>query len=288
MEVVSETQAVLGEGPVWDDRRQVLWWVDIFGQRLHRFDPQGASTREFLMPQMIGAVVLRDAGGVVVALEEGFALFDPETETLHAIVDPEPDVATNRFNDGKCDARGRFWAGTMSKSEAPGRGTLYSLEPDGEVRRQVGDVSVSNGLAWSSDNETMYFIDSPTLRIDAFDYALDTGALNSRRTVVQVTPGSGFPDGMAIDAEGMLWVGMWNGWQVLRFDPRTGRQIGRLPVPVAQVTSCAFGGSDLQDLYITTARIRQTDEQLREQPDAGKLFRTRVEVPGLPAARFAG
>jgi sugar lactone lactonase YvrE len=176
----------------------------------------------------------------------------------------------------------------MSMEEKPGQGTLYSLEPAGDIRRRLGGVTVSNGIVWTADESTMYFIDSPTRRIDAFDYDGASGDLTNRRCVIEVPTELGFPDGMAIDAAGMLWVGMWGGWHVVTFDPRTGREVSRLRLPTANVTACAFGGSDLQDLYITTARVGLSPDELRGQSRAGDLFRVRTEATGVRSAMYSG
>ncbi len=280
VELVLDSKAILGEGPLWDPDAKVLWWVNIFAGELHRFDPQSENDDVFQIGEAVGTVVLQRSGGVALALENGFASFDPGTQTLKRLADPESHISTNRFNDGKCDPKGRFWAGTMSKVEDPGHGILYSLDGDGKVKKHVQDISVSNGIVWSSDSKTMYYIDSPTKRIDAFDYDLESGEISNRRTAVKVEDGLGFPDGMAIDVEDKLWVGMWGGSQVIRYDPLSGSILSQIPVPSAHVTACAFGGEDLHDLYITTARDRMTSEQLQEQPHAGGLFRARVPVKG--------
>ena len=288
MECVTDTSAILGEGPIWDAQSGALWWVDILGKRLHRFDPALDQDEGFDVGEMIGTVVPRSSGGVALALESGFALFDVEKGTLEHIADPEADQATNRFNDGKCDPAGRFWAGTMSQAEEPQRGALYSIEADGTVVKRLSDVSISNGIVWSSDARTMYYIDTPTMQIDAFDFDLESGAISNRRPVVRVPREMGYPDGMAIDSEDRLWVGMWGGRKIVRFDPQSGEAVGEIEVPTDNVTACAFGGPDLQDLYITTARVGLADDQLVTQPDAGSLFRTKVDVPGVKSTAYAG
>ena len=288
VESVTDTSAILGEGPIWDAESGALWWVDILGERLHRFDPALDQDEVFDVGEMIGTVVPRSSGGVALALDSGFAFFDVEAGTLERIADPEADRATNRFNEGKCDPAGRFWAGTMSKSDEPRQGALYSLEADGTVVKRLSDISISNGIVWSSDARTMYYIDTPTMRIDGFDYDLESGAISNRRPVIRVPREMGYPDGMAIDSEDRLWVGMWGGRRIACFDPLSGQGVGEIEVPADNVTACAFGGPDLQDLYITTARVGLTDQQLAAQPHAGGLFRTRVDVPGVKSAAYAG
>jgi sugar lactone lactonase YvrE len=287
-ELVCDVVAELGEGPLWDWRENCLWWVDILGRALHRFDPATGRDDLFDVGQAVGTVVVRGSGGVVLACADGFRAFDPRTGVIQDLGDPESDIPGNRFNDGKCDPRGRLWAGTMSTGEESGRGSLYTLEPAIGIRRRLERVTVSNGIAWTADESTMYFIDSPTRRIDAFDYDAATGEISNRRPAVEVPPELGFPDGMAIDAAGMLWVGMWGGWHVVTFDPRTGREVSRLRLPAANVTACAFGGDDLRDLYVTTARVGVAPDELRDQPAAGGLFRVRVDAPGVRSAMYAG
>ncbi|OXM83550.1 SMP-30/gluconolactonase/LRE family protein [Paenibacillus rigui] len=288
VELVLDAQAQLGEGPCWDERSGLLYWVDIAGKKVHAFNPLDRSDRSVALDQMVGAAVVREAGGLVLAMEQGFYTLDWDTEQLTAIQDPEPGQAGNRFNDGKCDAAGRFWAGTMDKKEQGPAGALYCLESDRTVRKAIEGVTVSNGLGWSPDGRTMYYIDSPTKRVVAYDFDVETGSLTHRRTVVTIPADGGFPDGMTVDAEGMLWVAQWGGWQVSRWNPYTGEQLTAIPVPVERASSCAFGGANLDELYITTARIGATEEELAKQPHAGSLFCVKPGVAGLPTYRYGG
>jgi len=284
--LVLDAQASLGEGPIWDARQNLLWWVDITLKRLHAFTPESGANQTFELDQMIGTVVPRQRGGFVLAAEQGFLAFNPATGQANSIMDPEADRPETRFNDGKCDPAGRLWAGTMARDEAAGAGSLYCLDTDGSCTKKLGALTVANGIVWTADRSTMYYIDSPTRRIDAFDYDLATGAIGHRRTAVSIPEGMGYPDGMSIDAEDHLWVGLWGGWAVAHFDPRTGKLLSRIEVPSANVTACAFGGPTLQDLYITTARERCGD--LADQPHAGGLFRARPGVRGVPSVAFGG
>jgi sugar lactone lactonase YvrE len=288
VELVLDAKATLGEGPCWDHRSGKLYWVDIAGKRLHVFDPQSGQDRMIQLDQMVGAAVPRQSGGVVAALQHGLYQLDLDTEQLTLISDPEHHLEDNRFNDGKCDPAGRFWAGTTSHQELEPLGSLYCLEPDHTVRKAIDGVTVSNGLAWSPDGQTMYYIDSPTKRVVAYDFDVAAGALSRPRMVVAIAEDGGFPDGMTVDAEGMLWIAQWNGWQVSRWNPHTGELLSVIPVPVAQVSSCAFGGPNLDELYITTAGVRQTEEELAKQPYAGGIFRVKPGVAGLPAHFYAG
>lgn len=286
-ELIMDAQADLGEGPCWDDRQGKLYWVDIMAGRVHRYDPQSGRDESRELGQPVGTVAVCESGRLIVALRDGFFLLDFASGELQAIADPEADRPDNRFNDGKCDPAGRFWAGTMSLVGQKRQGSLYCLDPAGSApRRMVEDVSTSNGLAWSPDHRTMYYIDSPTRQVSAYDYDLATGTLDRPRTVVTIPEGEGVPDGMTIDEEGMLWVAQWDGWCVSRWDPQTGRRIGRVEVPAARVTSCVFGGEDRKQLYITTARTGLKEDQLASQPLAGGVFRVHSEVAGAPTYRY--
>ncbi len=289
-----DAQATLGEGPIWDTREEVLWWIDINEFRLHRFDPRGGpdgcgSNITYDLGQRIGTVVPRGSGGLMVAVENGFAAYDPIMQRLDLVVDPEVHLPGNRFNDGKCDPAGRFWAGTLQLVEQDmTAGTLYCLDAEGRVEPRVTNVGISNGIVWTSDKKTMYFIDSPTRRVDAFDYNNATGEIGNRRTAIHLPEGYGYPDGMTIDAEDKLWVALWAGWGVARFDPDSGEVLEKIDVAASQVTACALGGPDLTDLFITTARRDLTGSLLDDQPHAGGLFHATVSVPGVPSVAYAG
>ncbi len=284
-----DAKATLGEGPIWDTRENVLWWIDINECRLHRFDPATKHNASYDIGQRVGTVVPRASGGLMLAVQNGFASYDPATQRLEIVADPEAHLPQNRFNDGKCDPAGRVWAGTLELVEHDmTAGTLYCLYPDGRVEPKVPQVGISNGIVWTSDKRTMYFIDSPTRRVDAFDYDDATGTISSRRTAIALPDGMGFPDGMTIDSEDKLWVALWSGWGIARFDPITGELLEKIDVQASQVTACAFGGPELKDLYITTARRDLVGDALNDQPHAGGLFHYRTNVAGVPSAAFAG
>jgi sugar lactone lactonase YvrE len=287
-ELILDAKATLGEGPIWNAREQCLYWVDIEAGRLHLFAPGVGTDQGYELGEMIGTVVPRRAGGVMLAMHHGFAAFDPRTETLTRWGDPESHLPRNRFNDGKCDPAGRFWAGTLNLDRQPEAASLYCLEPDGRVRTMVQGVTNSNGIAWSLDGTAMYYIDTPTLRVTRFDYEVRSGQIANPQTVITVPANAGKPDGMTIDAEGMLWIALWGGSCVGRWDPRTGEWLARVEVAARQVTACAFGGSDLTDLYITTARTGLSEGELATQPFAGGLFRVRPGVAGVTAFEFEG
>jgi sugar lactone lactonase YvrE len=279
-EVVVQANAELGEGPVWDTRSGRVAWVDILGRRIHLTDPRTGATESIDVPSPIGAIAPRVAGGFVAALEDGFwVIGEGSPRRVATVPEARPEL---RFNDGKCDPRGRFWAGTMAYDEVEGAGSLYRLGADGTVSRVLARVTISNGLAWSDDASTMYYIDSPTQRIDAFAYAVETGEIRDRRPVVHIPAELGSPDGLTIDADGGLWVALWGGGAIHRYlDGRLDRVIR---LPVSRPTSCAFGGPDLDELYVTSAWKGLSADARRAEPLAGALFRVRPGVRGvLPA-----
>lgn len=287
-ELVLRAQAITGEGPLWDNDLNQLWWVDIPAGEIRRFNlATGTDQVVVSIGQSIGAVVRRRKGGLLVAAQHGFFFVDAATGALTPITDPEADLPGNRFNDGKCDPAGRFWAGTMDIGvRRKGVGALYRLDADLSCHTMVTDVSISNGLAWSPDQHTMYYADTMTGTVDAFDYDVATGDIANRRPIVRIAEGG--PDGMAVDAKGNLWVAQWGGWQVGCYDPATGKKIEEIAVPAAQTASCAFGGAELNTLYITTAREGFSGDRVLREPLAGSLFAVKPGVRGLPAMDFAG
>jgi sugar lactone lactonase YvrE len=287
VDVVLDVRASVGEGPVWDDRTSTLVWVDIMNNSVHVFDPASGQDRSVDVGQPVGAAALRERGGLVLALRDGFAVLDADLGDLHWVARVEEDIPTNRMNDGKCDAAGRFWAGSMAFSVTPGVASLYRLEPDYRVTRVLSNITLSNGLDWTADNRRMYYIDSTTQRVDAFDFDLEHGTLGERHTVIDVPREIGLPDGMTVDAEGGLWVALHGSGSIRRYTP-DGDLDGILRVPARQVTCCAFGGADFGDLYITSMTYGLSSEALRDQPLAGAIFRTRPGVHGRPSYRFAG
>jgi sugar lactone lactonase YvrE len=284
--LIIDAKAELGEGPIWDFGKQVLYWVDILGQNLHVYDPISNQDRAISIEQYVTTVVPRAKGGVALTTQNGFFSLDLDSGELMPIADPEQDMPNNRFNDGKCDAAGRFWAGTMSMDGSGRCGSLYCLDVDGSVRKVLGDIGISNGIAWSLDNSRMFYVDSATKQVVAFDYDIRSGALANRRVIVDVTDGSAFPDGMTIDADGMIWVAFWDGYRVERWNPDTGELLKTIPVPTAKVSACAFGGRNLDQLYITTAREGMSREQLEKEPMAGGVFCVKTEVKGISAYSY--
>jgi sugar lactone lactonase YvrE len=287
VEVVLHTRASVGEGPVWDERTNTLVWVDIMNNSVHVFDPANGQDRTVNVGQPVGAAALRESGGLVLALRDGFAVMDADLGDLRWVARVEDDVPTTRMNDGKCDAAGRFWAGTMAFDVTPGVGRLYRLDPDYRVSCVLTDVTLSNGLDWTADNGRMYYIDSTTQRVDAFDFDVEHGVLGERRPVISIPKEVGLPDGMTVDAEGGLWVALHGGGVVHRYTS-DGCLDTVVHVPAKQVTCCAFGGADHRELFITSMTYGLSPDALREQPLAGALFRARPGVSGRPSFRFRG
>ena len=286
-QLVVAKRTLVGEGSLWDPEDEVLYWVDILSHELYAYDPATGVNRTIPTCQAVGTVVKRARGGVVLALHNGFAFLDLDTERITPIADPERAIPKNRFNDGKCDPAGRFWAGTMEFDGEPDAGALYCLEADGTVTEKLRPVTISNGIVWSADAQTMYYICTRANNVRAFDYDLATGAIANERIVVRNQGGGGF-DGMSIDAEGKLWIAVFGGGSVRRYDPVTGRLLRELRLPFERVTSCAFGGGDLDELYVTSAVIGLDEKALAAQPLAGSLVKLDPGVRGVPAFAYAG
>ncbi|MDW7658815.1 MAG: SMP-30/gluconolactonase/LRE family protein [Bacillota bacterium] len=282
-----DAKAIIGEGPVWDERNNCLYWVDIMGCLIHRYDPDTGRDDQCKLDKMVGAVALRQDGTLIAALTDGLATVDFSSGTVTELW-MAVDESGNRFNDGKCDPDGRFWAGTMSLTGQQGTGSLYCMDRDLTVHKVLSDISISNGLAWSPDKKYVYYIDSPAKEVWRFDYSPVTVSLNNRQTVVRIAPDEGLPDGMTIDRQGRLWVAQWGGSRVCCYDPENGGKVSEVLFPVEQVSSCAFGGPDLGDLYVTTARNTLSEESLQRQPEAGALYRVRTDTSGFISDRFGG
>jgi sugar lactone lactonase YvrE len=265
-------------------------WVDIRAGVVHRWSPADGSDRLLQTGQPVGSLALGADGGLVLALRDGFALIPAGADQVERLVPVEQELSGTRMNDGRCDPAGRFWAGTMSSDNVPGLGSLYRLDhTSGTFRTQriLGGLSVANGIDWSPDGRRMYYVDSPTQRIDVFDFAMESGEASNRRAFVEIPAAEGLPDGMFVDAEGGIWVALFRAGRMRRYSP-DGRMTHEIEVPVTLVTSAAFGGPDFADLYITTARHRLTPEQRLEQTHAGSVFCCRPGVVGRPSFRFRG
>jgi sugar lactone lactonase YvrE len=286
VEVAVPAKAQLGEGPTWDAAGARLLWVDIMRGEVHSYDPDtGADTLVKRTGQHVGAAKPRAGGGLVVNLRDGIGLYDTDG-SFRMLADLATDGV--RGNDAAVAPDGSLWAGTMRYDKRPGGGRLYRISPHGDVTTVLDEVTISNGTGWSPDGRLMYYIDTPTRRIDVFD--VDGPAIHDRRTFVDVD-GAGFPDGLTVDADGCVWTALWDGGQVRRYAP-SGRLDRSIEIPAARTTACAFGGPDLRDLYITSARSDDpADAEPVDEPaddSAGFVFVVRDIGQGLPCRAFAG
>jgi D-xylonolactonase len=285
VECIADVHAVLGEGPVWVERDAALYWVDIKGRKIFCIDAQGERT-EWATPFRVGSLAPRASGGFIAGTDEGIAEIDLDAGRFTILDNPEARLPDNRFNDGKVDRRGRFWAGTMDDTEKDATGTLYRIDADLAATTIDAGYKVTNGPAFSPSGDIMYHNDSARQVTYAFNLDADGNASN-RRVFLQFGEGDGYPDGMTVDAEGCLWIAFWDGWCVRCYSP-TGECIGKLDVPVSKPTSCAFGGAGLDRLYITSASIGLDEQDRAKQPQAGGLFVAAPGVSGIAELPFAG
>jgi sugar lactone lactonase YvrE len=286
-EVAFSPKAILGEGAIWCPKRKRLIWVDILSQNVNIYDPIKSDNQIYNIGQDVGTVVSRESGGFILAVRDGFASFDPDTKNFEMVALQK--TVGIRFNDGKCDPAGRFWAGTMADNAQEGVATLYCLERDLSVSIKIPAVTISNGLVWSLDKKKFYYIDTPTRQIVSYDYNNTSGHIENCRVAIEIDNLLGKPDGMTIDEEDMIHIALWEGGKVARYNPRTGKRLSTIEVPAAKkVTSCAFGGENLDELFITTASVGLTETELKKQANAGHLFRMQMDVKGVPAFEFKG
>lgn len=284
---VLDIRASLGECPVWSTAEQTLYWVDINAPSLNRFDPATGSNRAMPMPSSIGSFALRKQGGFIVALRDGLWLADAAGVPLRKVATAPYDPAHHRFNDGRCDPQGRFFAGTMNEKRDGPSAALYRIDADFQLTEVLANLTISNGLAWSPDGRTMYLADTPTLTIRAFAYDAATGTPSNGRVFARFDAPTDRPDGAAVDAEGCYWIAFYRGGRIARLSP-AGELIAAYSVPAMCPTMCAFGGADLRTLYVTSARQQRDAEELARLPQSGGIFALRVDVPGIAEPMFAG
>ncbi len=288
--VIGGVRATLGEGLCWSAREQALWWVDILEQRLYRDDVAREAHDAWSFDETISAVAERaERPGLAVTLRRGLALFDPTTRALTRLDEPEREREGNRFNDGKCDARGRFWGGTMDFATTSPTGALYCFDAEGRATRAI-DLGwiVTNGPTWTLDGRTMLVNDTVRRRVVAYAFDPRTGAVGASREWLVLQAGDGHPDGMTTDAAGRVWIAHWGGACVTCHDPETAAELGRIALPTDHITNVAFGGPDMKTLFISSARHELSQAQLAAQPLAGALFAVQTDAAGLPPNRFAG
>ncbi|PRO66318.1 SMP-30/gluconolactonase/LRE family protein [Alkalicoccus urumqiensis] len=278
-EFIYDAKAKLAEGPFWDEKSNQLLWVDIDGGRVHFYDPETGKNRSYAMGQRVGCAVLGTSGLLYTGMDHGLYRNSLETGEQTQLTDPETDKPGNRFNDGKCDPQGRFWAGTMVLEGNDGGASLYRMEHDQSLTVQKTGVTVSNGMAWDEANLWMYYIDTPSETIYRYDFDPESGAITNETTAFQTTELEGHPDGMTIDNEGKLWVAFFGGGCVRRFDPENGTVLETIEVEASNVTSCCFGGRDWSTLYITTGKEE-------DEPKSGGLFAIDLPVSGAKSHRY--
>lgn len=280
--MIYKAEATTGEGSIWHPDRNTLFWVDIEGQKLYEFYPDKQDCKSWDFDRMISTVVPETDSTVVVALQDEIVRVNLNDGSLISIAPIPHYEGKVRCNDGKCDPAGRLWIGTMGFGAPKGAGTLYTVVSDGTVTVHLDDVTISNGIVWSADKKFMYYNDTPTGRIDRFRYDEEKGEIHFDGVAVVLPPGTGSPDGMTIDKDDNLWVAQWGGYGVYCYNPHTGKLLAKVEVPAPHVASCAFGGKDMNTLYITTARAGLSAEQLKEYPLSGSLF---VCQPGTSAPK---
>ena len=281
-ELFIDARATLGESPAWDAKTQTLYWVDVLERHVY-----AGAKRILQLDDYVGCLAPRVAGGLILAQRRGFRLVMPDMKSIKKLPSPRREPQYNRFNDGKCDPRGRFVAGTMDHNEKEDSGALYSLTSDGQARKLLTHVRISNGLAWSPDGRTMYFIDTPSRKVLAFDYHLETGDLSNGRAIIQFDKSFGWPDGMTSDTDGNLWIAMWGGARISQWNPN-GTLLAQFGVEAMNVTSCVFGGPGMNELFITTGLAGTDAAAFRRFPQAGGIFRMETHVIGMPTYEFEG
>lgn len=285
-ELAFEAKASIGEGSIWHPERQTLFWVDIVGKTLYEYHPETKDCTSYKFDRMVSTVVPETDTTVIISLQDEIVrvnLHNGQTTSIAPIPD---NNGTIRCNDGKCDPAGRLWIGTMALNVQKGAGTLYCVTPDAAVATKLSDVTISNGIVWSADKKFMYYNDTPTGQIARYRYDASNGEIIFDGIAVRIPEGTGGPDGMTIDSNDNLWVAQWGGSGVYCYNPRTGKLLAKVEVPAPQVASCAFGGENLDTLYITTARAGMSDEQLKLYPLSGSVFSCKPGAKGVTANSF--
>ncbi|BAU15233.1 SMP-30/gluconolaconase/LRE domain-containing protein [Leptolyngbya sp. NIES-3755] len=280
VQIVVDARARLGECPVWNVDRQQLFWVDVYNHRVHQFDLATSQDRFFDVGDAACAIALSSENRLLIALRDRLAFLNIESGEITPFYQFKFPYPNTRCNDGKSDSKGRFWIGTIS--EAPKQAELYRYDPDGSIRVMETELTISNGLGWSPDQSTFYLTDSIQHQIYAYDFDVEAGTIQNRRTLIDLSEEEVEPDGLSIDTEGNLWTALWNGWCIACFDA-SGQELKRIKLPVQRPTSLTFGGSELHDLYITTASVGLSQKEIQQQVSAGDLFRLATDSSGMPS-----
>lgn len=291
MELLLDVKNQLGEGAIWNHKTQELWWIDIEGKKFSTYNPLTLKSKTYNTKQRIGTVVpSRNGQDAILALQNGVWRFNLESDEMTFLVSPEIDTNNIRLNDGKCDPAGRLWVGSMHLNQTKYAANLFQIQPNKDkvlIREMQDSVTISNGITWSLDEKTMYYIDTDRGNVRAYNYDKTTGEITKERVVITVSDTLGYPDGMTIDNEGMLWIALWNGDCVTRWNPNTGELLQKIEVPAHNVTSCSFGGENLETLYITSASIDMTAAELAAKPLSGGVFKINPGVRGVETYFFA-
>lgn len=284
--LLCKSNCYLGEGPMWHTGRKSFFWVDIDGKAIYEYNYQNGDVQTWQLQQRVSLVVENKNGLLVLGTEHGLLSFDLQTTIIKPLLNIEKDNSATRSNDGGCDAAGRLWIGTMAKDFTPNAGSLYCIDKDFSISKKISGLTIPNGLVWSLDNKRMYFIDTPTRCVRSFLFNIETGDIQFEKVIIEIDEQIGMPDGMTIDEEGMLWIAHWNGFGVYRWNPLNGKLLDKISLPVPQVSSCVFGGENLDQLFITTARENMSEADLLKYPDSGNVFISETKVKGVPANKF--
>lgn len=283
-DILVNRHSILGESVFWHPKKRKIFWVDIEGKKVHCSNHMNGETISFDTQERVGCIVPEESGTILMALENGISRLDTDTGITTHLLSIEERVEGKRFNDGKCDALGRFWVGSMS--EQKGFGSLYCINPDLAYRKMLDKVKVSNGIIWSLNNEYMYYIDSLTRKVVRYEYNLINGAISNPQVLIRVPKSMGYPDGMTIDNQGNLWIALWGGSAVSKWNASTGELLKTISVPAPNVTSCAFGGENMNTLYITTAKKDLTNSESHQYPLSGGLFLAQLKIGGPKVSFF--
>jgi len=282
-----KSENILAEGPYWHGGRQSFFWVDIDGKKFHEYKWANGEVSEWKLDYRVSLIAeSKYSHHLLMAVQGGLISFNLGNGTLEWLRDIERDIPMHRTNDGGCDPYGRLWIGTMHREFEKGKGSLYSVEHDFSIRKRLDNVTISNGIVWSQDGKKMYYIDSSTKSVQSFFFDAGTGDIQFEKIAIRIPENGGSPDGMCMDEEGMLWIAQWDAFGVYRWNPETGTLLDKIEVPVPQVSSCAFGGENMDHLFITTARENMSKEVLEKYPLSGNVFIAKPGVKGMTVHKF--